>query len=119
MRKNSSRRREIERLLSLRRSKGLSLPLRELSNRSGIPFGTLSWWSHRLRSEAEAAGGGFVELVETGSVAPQASSARTLERADARGELRIHHPSGVVVEFSGALAETVTRQLVAELATWS
>lgn len=117
MRKNSSRRREIERLLSLRRSKGLSL--RALSDRSGIPFGTLSWWSHRLRSEAEAGDSGFVELVETGSVTQQASSARARERAEADGELRIHHPSGVVVEFTGTLAETVTRQLVAELATWS
>ena len=39
----------MERLLSERDSKGLSL--RALSDRSGIPVGTLSWWSHKLRDE--------------------------------------------------------------------
>ena len=114
MSKRQSRRREIERLLALRSSKGLSL--RALSDRSGIPFGTLSWWSHRLRTEAEAAASGFVELIETEPEEP-GPSRRARERREATGELRIHHPSGVIVEFSGALAETVTEQLVARLAT--
>ena len=50
-------------LLARRESDGLSL--RQLSEESGIPFGTLSWWSWRLRQVAgcEGGGGGFVEVV--------------------------------------------------------
>ena len=58
-------------LLARRERDGLSL--RELSDESGIPLGTLSWWSWRLRHVADARAvdsdsgspnaGGFVELV--------------------------------------------------------
>ena len=56
-------------LLARRERDGLSL--RELSDESGIPIGTLSWWSWRLRhvSNARAVDSGspnpcgFVELV--------------------------------------------------------
>jgi hypothetical protein len=54
-------------LLARRETDGLSL--RALSEESGIPFGTLSWWSWRLRQGPGArtpAEGGFVEVVATG-----------------------------------------------------
>lgn len=54
-------------LLARRETDGLSL--RALSEETGIPFGTLSWWSWRLRHGTDArtpAEGGFVEVVATG-----------------------------------------------------
>ena len=118
MSKRESRRREIERLLSLRRSQGLSL--RTLSERSGIPPGTLSWWSHKLRSESTSeAGRAFVELVPTQAADwSHAGSSANVGR-ETSAELRIRHPSGAIVEFSGDLAEAVTERIVAELGPWS
>lgn len=43
------RRNEMAALLARRERDGLSL--RALSEETGIPFGTLSWWSWRLRQE--------------------------------------------------------------------
>jgi hypothetical protein len=51
--------RELERLL--RRRERLGLTYRELSEESGIPIPTLSWWSRRLREVP--AGGDSCELV--------------------------------------------------------
>ena len=106
------RRREIEKLLSLRESEGLSL--RALSEHSGIPTGTLSWWSHKLRSEAREAAReldprepAFVELVPSDE-SPQSSA-----------EMRIDLPSGATIEFRGEFAESVAERLVARLAPWS
>jgi len=48
-------------LLARRERDGLSL--RELSEETGIPFGTLSWWSWRLRHDPAKAAGAFVEVV--------------------------------------------------------
>lgn len=48
-------------LLARRESDGLSL--RQLSEESGIPFGTLSWWSWRLRQRDTQRDGRFVEVV--------------------------------------------------------
>jgi len=55
-------------LLARREAEGLSL--RAIAEDAGIPFGTLSWWSWRLRQDptpAVDAEGGFVELVATGN----------------------------------------------------
>jgi len=52
MSKQTMRRREMERLLDLREREGRTL--RELSERTGIPAGTLGWWSQRLRRESRA-----------------------------------------------------------------
>ncbi|MCB9870633.1 MAG: helix-turn-helix transcriptional regulator [Planctomycetes bacterium] len=63
MSKRTQRRREIEHWLSRREAQGLTL--RDLSARSGIPVGTLAWWSHRLRkeqAESEFVDLGVVEL---------------------------------------------------------
>ena len=47
------RRREMERLLHRRERQGLTY--RELSEDSGIPIPTLSWWSQKLKRESEDA----------------------------------------------------------------
>ena len=44
------RRKEMTALLARREREGLSL--RELSEETGIPFGTLSWWCWRLRQDS-------------------------------------------------------------------
>jgi transcriptional regulator with XRE-family HTH domain len=64
MARETARRRQIRRLLALREREGLSL--RAIAERSGIPVGTLSWWSHELRmasSEAEEREVSFAEVV--------------------------------------------------------
>jgi hypothetical protein len=58
------RREEMAALLARRERDGLSL--RQLSEKSGIPFGTLSWWTWRLRQltgTEQGSDGGFVEVV--------------------------------------------------------
>ncbi|MFN9705391.1 MAG: IS66 family insertion sequence element accessory protein TnpA [Planctomycetota bacterium] len=59
-------------LLARRERDGLSL--RAFSEETGIPFGTLSWWSWRLRqdSSGESGGSGFVEVVASGRSARDA-----------------------------------------------
>lgn len=74
------RREEIRGWLALRSSEGLTFV--ELSRRSGIPSGTLAWWSSRLRREESAdaptevrsGSGAFVEL------SPAAGPASDVER---------------------------------------
>ena len=61
-------------LLARRETEGLSL--RAIAEDAGIPFGTLSWWSWRLRQDptpALDAEGGFVELVATAQSEPSAA----------------------------------------------
>jgi hypothetical protein len=58
------RREEMAALLARRERDGLSL--RQLSEESGIPFGTLSWWSWRLRQDDGQRDSGFVEVVAAG-----------------------------------------------------
>ncbi|HEX6812794.1 MAG TPA: hypothetical protein VF384_14305 [Planctomycetota bacterium] len=60
------RREQMAALLARREVEGLSL--RALSEESGIPFGTLSWWSWRLRQESErtrSTATPFLEVVST------------------------------------------------------
>lgn len=49
----------MRRLLERRARQGLTY--RELSEQSGVPASSLSWWSWKLRHEARS-DGGFVEL---------------------------------------------------------
>ena len=88
-------------LLARRDTDGLSL--RALSEESGIPFGTLSWWSWRLRQgheRAPAGNGGFVEVV-----------AASRDRGDAVVRL----DNGVAVEVSAGTDVTWLRELIAAL----
>jgi transposase-like protein len=63
--KRSDKRARYEALLRRREEEGLTY--RELARRSGVPLGTLTWWSQELRREKRDGGtqrrGGFVELV--------------------------------------------------------
>lgn len=52
----------IERLLRKRERHGLTY--RELSEESGVPVGTLAWWSHRLERERAVRPPVSGELVE-------------------------------------------------------
>ncbi len=109
MSKRADRRREIEQLFALREREGLSL--RELAAQSGIPVGTLSWWSHRLRAEATTPAFTEVRVAQdTGSPAPP-------PRTD--GMLRLRLPGGAVAEFEGELADRVSGVLLESLARWS
>lgn len=67
------RREEVRRLLLRRSAEGLTY--RELSRLSGIPAGTLAWWSSRLRCQAASAEDAFVEL--TASADPALDVARS------------------------------------------
>lgn len=116
MSRRKERRREIERLFALRDREGLSL--RGLAQRSGIPFGTLSWWSHRLREEARQG--------EREEPAPAFSEVRVVDGdlADGAAEgvdgaLRLRLPGGAVVEFEGALASQVAVAVIERLVGWS
>jgi transcriptional regulator with XRE-family HTH domain len=105
----------MEGLLSQRESKGLSL--RTLSDRSGIPVGTLSWWSHKLRSEeATESVPTFVELVP--SETPRFTAA-VPDTEPCEPELRVQHPSGLVLEFRGALATHVAERVLNGIGQWS
>lgn len=59
------RRERMAALLARREREGVSL--QALSDETGIPVGTLSWWNWRLRHDAgppAQSAGGFVELCE-------------------------------------------------------
>ena len=109
--KRTDRRREMERLLARRKREGMSL--RCLSEETGIPMGTLSWWSHGLREEKDEKMPGFreVRVVE---------DAREVGRpASQSGSVRLELSEGVVAEFEGELAEQVTGAIVERLRRWS
>ena len=110
MSKRSQRRREIERLFALRDREGLSL--RELAEHSGIPFGTLSWWSHQLRQETRSEPA--FATVEVVDVEHDPVGGR-----EGDAELIVHHPSGVVLELRGALAGRVVERVMSRLSSWS
>jgi len=91
-------------LLSRREQDGLSL--RRLAEESGIPVGTLAWWSWRLRQGGEgdsdvAASGGFVELIE--------------QRPHQGAAVVVVMPSGVRVEVVAGFDPEVLRSVVQAL----
>jgi hypothetical protein len=88
-------------LLARRERDGLSL--RQLSKESGIPSGTLAWWSWRLRQQpddGQGAAGGFVEVV-------------TSSRVD--GEVIVRLENGVAVEVPTGTDASWLRELIAAL----
>jgi hypothetical protein len=96
-----NRRKEMSALLARRERDGLSL--RRLSNETGIPIGTLSWWSWRLRrgDDAGQGAGRFVELVPEGS----SSSASVILRVG----------NGVEIEAQSGIDATWLSDLVSAL----
>ena len=100
----------MARLLALRESQGLSL--RDLSDRSGIPTGTLSWWAHHLRQEQppQSFAAVLVDDDEAGSAVVMPSSTP---------DIVVRHPGGVTVELHGAAAERVVDRVLATLDRWS
>lgn len=114
MGKQTDRRREMERLLARREREGLSL--RALARETGIPFGTLSWWSHRLRAESTP---GFCEVQVVEDVSGARSSRERDGASQARsGAVRLELPGGVLAELEGEFAEQVTDVLVEGLRRW-
>lgn len=109
MSKSTDRRREMERLLSLRESAGLSL--RSLSERSGIPVGTLSWWSHELRRDRSQPGFAAVRVRED-LVDPLPDT------PDRVPDLVVRHPDGVTVELHGHAAQQVVDRVLARIGQW-
>jgi hypothetical protein len=105
---------DIERALVRREAQGLTFD--ELALRTGIPAGTLSYWSHKLRREAmDESESGFVQLIESS----RPSGSNPADGSWPASAVRIEHPSGLVIEFSGVAAEIATDRLLAELASWS
>lgn len=91
------RRKEMAALLARRERDGLSL--RELSEETGIPFGTLSWWSWRLRHSDDRGGEcGFVEVVAA------AHSVREAVVVRVGNDVEIEVPPGTDVAWLGNLA---------------
>ena len=110
MSNDNQRRREIKRLFALREKKGLSFP--ELADHSGIPLGTLHSWSHRLRCEESGGDDTFVDLgvIDFGDVPAGSGSP-----ADAR----LLHPSGLIIELHGELADQVVSSVLQDILQWS
>ena len=98
------RRAEITRLLATRESQGLTF--KALAERSGIPLGTLSYWSHKLRREArrEERPQSFIEL--------QPAPAVEEDPETSHAAVRIEHSSGLTIDFTGDAALLATQHLV-------
>ena len=104
---------DMQRYLALRESHYLTFE--ELSRRTGVPAGTLSSWSYRLRREA-------VDEVEPSFVGLVAADDHPSELSDARHEgslLRVRHPSGMEIEFEGDAALVAAESLLREITSWS
>lgn len=105
MARSPSRRREIARLLYEREREGLTL--RELSERSGIAVGTLSWWAWKLRHEPREPLFAEVRAVDDGS----GFYGRGLPQDP---EVVIRRADGAAIELRGSSAERVLERLLVE-----
>lgn len=95
--------------MRLREERGLSL--RALSERSGIPVGTLSWWTHQLRAAASRTD--FVAVkIRDDEEGREASSGCGASR------LRMRLPSGVSLTLDGELAERVVMAVMEGMQRW-
>ncbi|HNB07426.1 MAG TPA: helix-turn-helix transcriptional regulator [Thauera aminoaromatica] len=95
--------------MRLREERGLSL--RALSERSGIPVGTLSWWTHHLRASASRTDFVAVKIRddEDGRDPPSGCGA---------SRLRMRLPSGVSLTVEGELAERVVAAVMEGMQRW-
>lgn len=115
MKRRTQRRVEIERLLALRESEGLSL--RELARRSGIPVGTLSWWAHKLRNEGPEHR--FTEVaVLDGDHVIAADAEPAPAGLSGLPDLVVRSPGGVVLEARGEIAERIVDDMLEGLGRW-
>ncbi len=113
MTKSQHRRAEMVRNLALRETEGLTFD--ELARRTGIPVGTLSTWSRRLRLEDERRDNlSFVEIVELAQ-----SEEPIPQHEDEEACVNMRHPSGAVIEFHGAAAIAATSKILEDLTSWS
>jgi hypothetical protein len=99
----------MEAWLARREREGWSL--RQLAEQSGIPIGTLSWWSYALRRER-----GQVGFTEVRAGERRMESSRVPKEAEP--VICLRHPSGCSVEFQGAIAERVGAKLIELLERW-
>jgi transcriptional regulator with XRE-family HTH domain len=102
--KHRDRREQMRRLLTRREREGLTYV--ELGRRTGIPAGTLAWWSSRLRREVQLEPAGFVELVaESGSSAG----------SDAEGRIEVVLGNGLRLMVPPAADVVAVQRLVRAL----
>lgn len=99
----------MEGWLARREREGWSL--RRLADESGIPVGTLSWWSYVLRRERSEAG-----FAEVRAVSRRVDASRGPSASEPAVCLR--HPSGCCVELRGAVAEQVGARLIELVERW-
>ena len=95
-----SRRKEMARLLAQRERQGLTY--RELSERSGIPAHTLSWWAWKLRQDPVPRPS-FVEL--------------ELEEATPTPAIEVETPGGHVLRLREDFDPALLRRVLEVLAT--
>jgi transcriptional regulator with XRE-family HTH domain len=89
-------------LFALREADGLTY--RELSELSGVPQGTLSWWAAELRRRDGVASPRFVEVVlESGAAADDADDDPATLAPDADAASGVHDPSDATIEFTVTL----------------
>ena len=107
---------KIERYLTLRDREGLTYAA--LAARTGVPIGTLSYWSTKLRRESvQIRSPGFIELTPCD---PEPSpQPQTTVHPSPDSSVRIHHPSGALIELRGRAADSLADGILKQVATWS
>ena len=108
--RQTDRRQEMREWFHRREQEGWTL--RELARRSGIPAGTVSWWSHELRKRRGRKGTkkrGFYEVVPT---APEAS---VPPPPGPESAIRIRLRDGTELDLVGGVDERVLARVLAVL----
>ena len=105
---------EIEHALARREAQGWTFE--ELARRTRIPAGTLSYWSQKIRREADEFQDGFVQLVARKD---RSEADSTSDASRGTSTVRIEHPAGAVIEFTGAAADVAADRLLEEFTHWS
>ena len=113
----SSPRRRVSRWLARRRREGLTF--RELSELSGIPAGTLAWWSHKLvkAGDLPSHGGGSREKHSKPGTKLRFVEAKVVEshgsvRERVEGAFEIVAPSGFRLRFPDGFRVEAIRTLL-------